>query len=283
MSSFLLVSLYEFKQFLQIVLWIALPLTLLAVLLTTILHYRRKKKKSGAEAAYPDDIGFHTVLPATGQQAPDWLTSGAQPDNMSLIKKYEQEVRRSRENYAVLEDDFRSLEKKYSDLLNRAYSTEKQEDDYVNTLKQEVEDYKQEIGRLKEQVTVLNESIPEQDNLESIPRLQATIQQLQEALREQQEKKESLASEISKLENLLKNMEFSANGARSESADLQHYFSQQLDDLGKKHQVEKDELKTQLDQSQTTLNQLQEEKTELKSRFNELQYSWSNVLKAITR
>ncbi len=64
------------------------------------------------------------------QQLPDWLAeSGTNPDNQPLIKKYEQEERRYRENYATLEQDFRELEGKYSDLLNKAYSTEKQNDD----------------------------------------------------------------------------------------------------------------------------------------------------------
>ena len=51
MSTLLLVSLYEFKLFLQIVLWIAIPGTILAIVITTILHYRRKKKtRTGARA-----------------------------------------------------------------------------------------------------------------------------------------------------------------------------------------------------------------------------------------
>ena len=133
MLRFLLVSMYELKQFLQIVLWIAIPGTILAFLVTTFFHYKRKKRNAeGGEPAFMEGQGVHTVVATptaeTTNQVPDWIGS-ANPDNQPLIKKYEQEVRRYRENYATLEQDFRALEEKYSDLLNKAYSTEKQSDD----------------------------------------------------------------------------------------------------------------------------------------------------------
>jgi hypothetical protein len=43
MLGFLLVSMYELKQFLQIVLWIAIPGTIIAFMVTTFFHYKRKK------------------------------------------------------------------------------------------------------------------------------------------------------------------------------------------------------------------------------------------------
>jgi len=42
--SLLLVNLYEFGQFLRILLWISVPMMVIAMLVTTWLHYRRKQK-----------------------------------------------------------------------------------------------------------------------------------------------------------------------------------------------------------------------------------------------
>src|SRR2546423_12907300 len=104
MLRFLLVSMYELKQFLQIVLWIATPGTVIAFRVTTFFHYKRKKRSAeGIEPAYMEGGGFHTVIAnEPNSQVPDWLASGTNPDNQPLIKKYEQEVRRYRENYATL-------------------------------------------------------------------------------------------------------------------------------------------------------------------------------------
>src|SRR5258708_27972681 len=40
----LLINLYEFGQFLRILLWISVPLVVLSMLVTTWLHYRRKRR-----------------------------------------------------------------------------------------------------------------------------------------------------------------------------------------------------------------------------------------------
>lgn len=170
MPSFLLVSLYEFQQFLQIVLWIAVPATILAIGLTIFLHYRRKRRPHGLEIAFQEDTASgekalkhtnsdtllqiqETARPeATQPEAlPDWLAS-ANPDNTSLLKKYEQEVRRYRENYAILEQDFRELEGKYTDLRNKAYHPDKETDTtLVAQLQQDIKGYKEKIGQLQQQ------------------------------------------------------------------------------------------------------------------------------------
>ncbi len=40
---YLTISLYEFGQFLRIVLWIFIPVATISMLVTTYLHYRRKR------------------------------------------------------------------------------------------------------------------------------------------------------------------------------------------------------------------------------------------------
>ena len=278
MLRFLLVSMYELKQFLQIVLWIAIPGTIIAFLVTTFFHYKRKKKiAEGAEPAYMEGGGFHTVVatePNGSNLVPDWLASGTNPDNQPLIKKYEQEVRRYRENYATLEQDFRELEGKYSDLLNKAYSTEKQNDDASSRLQLELNGYKLKVTQLQQaldnaqanaKLVAGDQQVPEALALsqQQVQQLQDSVQQLQDKLRTQQDLKEKNVAEITRLENLMKNMEHSAKSVQSESEELQRYFAKQVDELGVQYNSEKTDLSVQLQQLQKTVQQLKEENTAL--------------------
>lgn len=271
MPLLLLVSLYEFRQFLQIVLWIAVPATLIAVFLTIFFHYRRKKKQEGLELAFHDETSWSEKLQrnpaassltqAAGESPeglPDWLAS-ANPDNTPLLKKYEHEVRRYRENYALLEQDFRELEEKYADLRNKAYHTDKEADTtLVTQLQKDIKGYKEKIRQLQ-QAAVVNNATDEV----AASSLQATVQQLQEDLRLQQEEKERYTTEMTQLEQLLKNMEQSVSAARDEASQLQQYHSQQVEDQGLHYKAEKERLSEQLQQVQQLLQQVQEENSRL--------------------
>lgn len=147
MLTLLLVSLYEFKLFLQIVLWIAVPGTIIAIIVTTILHYRRKKAL--LHEPEPEFIEGRLFMAGDMGQLPDWLASG-NPENTSLLKKYEQEVRRYKDNYSTLEQDYRSLEEKYTDLLNKAYHNDQSGNDAMEQLHQEIKQYKLKIAQLQQ-------------------------------------------------------------------------------------------------------------------------------------
>ncbi|AXY78266.1 hypothetical protein D3H65_31600 [Paraflavitalea soli] len=223
MSLLLLVSLYEFRQFLQIVLWIAVPATLIAVALTIFLHYRRKKRQGGLELALHDENGWsETILrnPASSallqtaggdhpEALPDWLAS-ANPDNTPLLKKYEHEVRRYRENYAILEQDFRELEERYTDLRNKAYHTDKEGDiSLVAQLQKEILTYKEKISRLQHAAVVHD------------------------------------------------------GAGDDEAAKMQQYHAQQIEDQAIQYKQENEHLADQLQQVQQLLQQLQEENNRL--------------------
>ncbi len=180
MPLLLLVSLYEFRQFLQIVLWIAVPATLIAIGLTIFFHYRRKKKQGGLELAFHDEHGWSEkflatpastpVLQATAgdhpEALPDWLASSI-PDNTSLLKKYEQELRRYRENYGILEQDFRELEGRYTDLRNKAYHTDKESDTtLVEQLQQDIRTYKEKITHLQQDHSLVQQLQEENNRLQ---------------------------------------------------------------------------------------------------------------------
>jgi chromosome segregation ATPase len=166
MPTLLLVSLYEFKQFLQIVLWIAVPGTIIAIAITTVLHYRRKKALLNEPELEPVDSRLY--MAGDMGQIPDWLAS-TNPDNTSLLKKYEREVRRYKENYAALEQDFRSLEDKYADLLNKAYHNDQSGNEAIDKLHQEIKGYKLKIAQLQQAIDFRDESKPAENGKGSDP------------------------------------------------------------------------------------------------------------------
>lgn len=231
MEPLLLVSLYEFKQFLQIVLWIAVPLTVIAVGMTIYLHYRRRKKPADPDADPLDTSSFRLALagstagsdPVPSDALPDWLAS-SNPDNTSLLKKYEAEVRRYKEDYATLKEDYKELEFKYEDLRNKAYNGKK-----------------------------VNEG----------------------------EEKPLTASEREKLQQQLRDAEQSLVHAKAEIEKLQACFSQQVEELGAQHKLEKEQLVTDLAALRQEHEQLQEQLTSLRQqnadKLNSIPSDASNI------
>ena len=93
---YLIVNLYEFGQFLQILLWITLPMAVIAVLVTTYLHYRKKRVP-----AVPAGAGNEE------ERAGDSLPEGNTPYQGYLwIKdKYEEYRERSDNRYYQMKED----------------------------------------------------------------------------------------------------------------------------------------------------------------------------------
>lgn len=248
-----IVSLYEFRQFLRIVWWIAIPVTVIAVIITVIMHYRRKKNTPVPEMTMPESGLLPSPAGDTGP-LPDWLAS-SNPDNSSLLKKYEREVRRYKEDYARLEQDFHELEGKYSDLLNKAYRSEKQGDDkLVKLLQSQVQEYRQKIDQLQQQKLV---ALAGADGGEEITVLQSAIENMQHALHLQETQQAEAVQEIGRLESLLKNMERAVDAARDENQQLSVNFTRQVEEMGRQYQAEKDSLNGQLKQAQQAFEQVQ--------------------------
>lgn len=200
--TLLLVSLYEFKQFLQIVLWIAVPLTVIAVGTTIYLHYRRRKKLPEEHVSHPMDTTTLKLAMAGGsdpsdpdtappQALPDWLAS-SNPENTSLLKKYEAEVRKYREDYAILKEDYKELEYKYEDLRNKAYNGKQHNAGDEKTLTDKERDKLLQQVRDAEQAVVHAKA--------EIEKLQTCFsQQVEEMGSQHREEKEQLAGELSTL------------------------------------------------------------------------------------
>mgnify|MGYP000072837502 CR=1 FL=1 len=291
MSTLLLVSLYEFKQFLQIVLWIAIPGTVIAIFLTTFLHYRRKKNQQEAEPELVEqarllmsggDMGQLPAFATVSADEPDWLASG-NPDNTSLLKKYEREIRRYKENYGILEQDFKALEEKYGDLLNKAYHNDQSGNEAVDNLHQEIKGYKLKIAQLQQAIDFRNEANDPENNSGQDPmelhNLRIALEKVQEEnthltnkMEEQQylhdlleEKKKQTDFLQQQLELRIKNYHQLEKQAGNNSSELE-----QLRNASEEYNRKEQALQEELQQKQEALHEKTGHSERLESEMAEL-------------
>ncbi len=111
----LTVTLYEFRQFLQILMWIAIPLTIITITITVIMHYWRKKRKTEAAVLFPDTNSF--VLPKA-----DELPAEDEPVYQGVLwlrNKYQQDIALADGKIEQLKEEYGKLEKKYLELADK--------------------------------------------------------------------------------------------------------------------------------------------------------------------
>ena len=135
----LLINLYEFGQFLRILLWISVPLVVISMLVTTWLHYRRKRQlpdelllslgamKAAEGLAAPPMLLSSVELSGNGQESLEANGTGVtlEPDEKENIykgilwmkEKYEQYREIADRRYEQLKEELARTEKKYQELL----------------------------------------------------------------------------------------------------------------------------------------------------------------------
>jgi chromosome segregation ATPase len=118
----LTVTMYEFGQFLRILLWISLPMAVIAVLVTTYLHYRNKRLQNEWEG--------RALLSGSADGLPGSFSgeishfSPAEDRNSSyqgllwMKQKYEEYREQMDLRYGKLKEELARAEKKYLDLLD---------------------------------------------------------------------------------------------------------------------------------------------------------------------
>ncbi|HZE83060.1 MAG TPA: hypothetical protein VE035_02075, partial [Puia sp.] len=185
-----LVTLSEFGQFLQILLWIFLPVFIVSLLVTTYLHYRKKTREAAEEAQYmPAFSDFSSasspeVSPAlraailssagledlSGSHAAESLSSRSEDssdrqhpaedsDNpykglLWMKNKYEQDRELADLKYEQLKSEFRHSEEKYSAVLAEQKTLRDllgEKDFRIGLLQNQLDDRQSWIDRLHEQ------------------------------------------------------------------------------------------------------------------------------------
>lgn len=107
----------EFIKFLQVLGWIVLPVSVIALVITVIVHYR--KKRSGMITSADEEQKLI-------QSSPELLgyTKGDGEyvffDHSSLIKEYKKSLSFNLARYTALKHDFEKLQSKYSDISSYA-------------------------------------------------------------------------------------------------------------------------------------------------------------------
>jgi hypothetical protein len=148
-------SFYEFKQFIQIVLWVSLPLIAVCLAVTTLLHYRRKRKRM-RNALEDESIVYD--LPAAQVVQPMLSAQNRTTGNEALLKQSELQLKQSREKYQALERSFRMLQENYSAVISRLDDDNGIGKSELPALKDKIRGYELKIAQLEQALTYLREN-----------------------------------------------------------------------------------------------------------------------------
>ena len=108
---------FEFVRFLQVLGWIILPMALVALIITVILHYR--KKRSGNISSDNDE---EKLILASPEQLGYTRGDGEYVffDHSALISEYKKRLSYNHARYTSLRHDFDKLQVRYTDLASFA-------------------------------------------------------------------------------------------------------------------------------------------------------------------
>lgn len=287
---------FEFMRFMQILVWIILPVLLSAVALTVFLHYRRKRK----EVAVAEDAENSLIL-AAPEQFNHKIVDGQYVhfDHSGLIREYKKRMFFNHARYAALRKDYALLEARYSllagssgriahvktkniymknqdvqftDQLPENPTTEKKElTDKLEQLHRSYQRLEEENRFLLEQVTLQTAGDTEKDKV--LDKWKEDYKNLRNRVTEQdymeellEEKKAQISFLQNQLEQRIKNQHQSeqqrqqALTVMEEEQTARQNFAQQFDTL-----------KAELQQEKEHTDQLQVRLVEKDEQFNDQQ------------
>lgn len=166
---------FEFVRFMQILVWIILPVLLSAVTLTIFFHYRRKKK-----ANITADDAETDLLLASPEQFNHRISDGEYVffDHSSLIREYKNKMFYNHARYAALRNDYAVLEAKYSSLANS--------DNIISLLTTKKIDMKNHDGQTADSFTA-DQATEKKELADKLEQLHRSYQRLEEENRFLQE------------------------------------------------------------------------------------------------
>lgn len=302
---------FEFVRFMQILVWIILPLMLSAVMLTVFFHYRKKKKQTLTQQEAEDNF----VL-AAPEQFSHHKSDGEFVffDHSGLIREYKSRMFYNHARYTALQKDYAVLQSKFSSLTTTgtiSLLNHKNENHYMKNQKEQVvsngeqlpadqliqqkelSDKLQQLNkaylRLEEENRFLQEQISLQtagegekdeivgrwkDENKSLREKLAGLEYLEELL---DEKKEQISFLQNQLEHRIKNQHQAEHQRQQAIADKEQHelFRQELS-------AEKEQLKNELALKQDQADQLQSKLLGQEERFEQEQQAFAAKLNQIT-
>ncbi len=258
----LVATLYEFLQFLKIVMWISIPLFLISTLVVLFLHYRKKKKNGfDAESEQGLEYAFST---------PSFAIAGLPVEESGFAAR----LAKGQQQYKELENDLVKLQASYANLFSGTLSETQSEDPDRKGLEKQIKQYELKITQLQQAIDFLTANSGKEEDYEKarksilektqeIKRLSSIVEQLNREIALLTQQNESKNSEIQKLDRLLKTMQESARLASTDARDLQLSFQQQSEDKEKSHFEENKRLAAQLKELHEKFRSLEEENKKL--------------------
>jgi len=137
---------FEFVRFLQVLGWIILPVSLIALIITIVIHYRKKRsgnidsdKEEKLIQGSPEQLGY-----TKGDGEYVFF------DHSALISQYKKRLSCNHARYAALRHDFDKLQVRYTDLANFAATkfTDKKTMSMENTYEQMPQPLQEDITKL---------------------------------------------------------------------------------------------------------------------------------------
>jgi len=261
----------EFGQFVQIVLWISLPFTILCLVIATILHYRRKKvTRFGFDLApHEGGLEFSSEMVPAPMLRMNVMSGGDE-------KQYEQQLYKTREKYQQLEGAFRKLQEEYSAQFCKVQDEDEDNDskEEITLLQSKVTSYENEITQLQQSLKEMeqNNAIIESNNelQEKYEKVVIDLNNLQAGFQELSSDNQSLKVQLDKKEDeiiaLTAQLKQLPTGQPASSAEING-----LRDIVNEKKAHIDFLQNQLDHRIQAFHQSEQRSAEVKGTITQLQ------------
>ncbi len=160
-------TMFVVMKFLQILLWISIPALLIAMLITTLIHFNKKRKKSKTG---DEQSGMSEIIPMPNELVPIISSFNSKKEVNEFIKH----ISRSQAKYIAMRKDFEKLSEKYhrlqTEIHQRTIKNETMEHlhpDLQQTIREQVDTIRQQHElEKKELMTELNQLNSSFENLE---------------------------------------------------------------------------------------------------------------------
>lgn len=197
----LVISLYEFGQFLEILLWIFLPLVMVSVLVTTYIHYRNKRRQKEQEEQFELSFAIERMPETLAGTLQTPREEGDSPYKglLWMKDKYERDRELADAKYERLKEALSKSEEKYLESMieqNSLRGLLGEKDLQIGFLQSELE---QRIKNyhLLEYESRADKSRPEELPVQQLPDdLQTTVNRLNEQLQQEARRSAELVNKL---------------------------------------------------------------------------------------